>query len=180
MDLLQRIWRDADKEKFTAEQRPPLMFTGIHILEPRIFDYIPHGVFSFFVVDVYLKAMAKGESIAVHVANESWFELSTHPQVPGHQPALDVNRKGPRLVVTGVKIATIANVTEAIVWDEVTIDKGATVRHAVLADDVVISAGEVVENAAVVCADLVRGKASPPKALKGEFRGNNFVVPLGE
>ncbi|HEU0185763.1 MAG TPA: nucleotidyltransferase family protein, partial [Blastocatellia bacterium] len=36
--------------------RPPLMFTGIHILEPGIFDYVPRGVFSDSVRDVYPKA----------------------------------------------------------------------------------------------------------------------------
>src|SRR6185436_8104369 len=45
----------------------PLMFTGIHILEPRIFDFIPRGVFSDSVVDVYPQAMAKGERVAAHV-----------------------------------------------------------------------------------------------------------------
>ena len=57
----------------------PLMFTGIQILEPRIFDYIPRGVFSHTTTDVYPQAMAQGERIAVHVAsgNESWHELST-------------------------------------------------------------------------------------------------------
>jgi len=168
------------KDQFTSD-RPPLMFTGIHILEPRIFEYIPHGVFSDFVVDVYLKAMAKGERLAVHVANENWYELSTIHRY------LDISlllmaQKGHGSVVTGVDclISPQAEVTESILWDNVTIENGATVRHAVLADDVVISEGEVVENAAVVCADLVRGKTSPPKALKGEFKGNNFVVPLGE
>src|ERR1700682_6090879 len=36
---------------------PPLMFTGIHILEPRIFDYIPRALFSDSVSDVYVPAM---------------------------------------------------------------------------------------------------------------------------
>src|SRR6266550_350476 len=56
---------------------PPLMFTGIHILESRIFEYIPRGVFSHSVTDVYLPAMAKGERIAAHVAEGMWSELST-------------------------------------------------------------------------------------------------------
>src|SRR6185369_1731374 len=41
------------------EADPPLMFTGIHIMEPRIFDYIPRGIFSDTVVDAYPKAMAR-------------------------------------------------------------------------------------------------------------------------
>src|SRR2546423_2003636 len=60
-----------------ASGDPPLMFTGIHILEPRIFDYIPRGVFSDTVIDVYPQAMAKGERIVAHVADGMWYELST-------------------------------------------------------------------------------------------------------
>src|SRR5262245_30271924 len=54
-----------------------LMFTGIQIMEPRIFDYIPRGVFSHSTVDVFPRAIAKGERIAAHVADGMWFELST-------------------------------------------------------------------------------------------------------
>lgn len=168
------------KENFT-DDCPPLMFTGIHILEPRIFEYIPHEMFSDFVVDVYPKAMAKGERIAVHVANESWYELSTIPRY------LDISllllaRKGSESVVTGTgcEVSPQADVTQSILWDDVTIESGAKVGRAVLADNVVIRAGDIVENAAVVCAELVRGKTAPPKALRGEFKGNNFVVPLSE
>jgi NDP-sugar pyrophosphorylase family protein len=163
----------------SASENPPLMFTGIHVLDPRIFEYIPKGVFSDFVVDVYTPAMAKGERVAVHVADESWYELSTIHRY------LDISlllmaQKGLGTVVSGAecKISRAANVRESILWDKVTVEDGATVRHAVLADNVIIPAGETVENAAVVCAELVRDKPSPPKALRGEFKGNNFVVPL--
>ena len=36
-----------------SDTETPLMFTGIQILEPRIFDYIPRGVFSHSITDVY-------------------------------------------------------------------------------------------------------------------------------
>src|SRR5438132_8389486 len=39
----------------------PLMFTGIQILEPRIFDYIPRGVFSHSTTEVYPQAIDRGE-----------------------------------------------------------------------------------------------------------------------
>src|SRR5215204_326870 len=47
----------------------PLMFTGIHILEPRIFEYIPRGVFSDSVIHVYPQAIANGECVAAHVGS---------------------------------------------------------------------------------------------------------------
>jgi hypothetical protein len=50
----------------------------------------------------------------------------------------------------------------------------------VLADGVRIPQGEKVENAAVVRASLVRDSVPPAKALKGELRGENFVVPLAQ
>src|SRR5690349_18739693 len=55
----------------------PLMFTGIQLLEPRILDYIPRGVFSHSTTGVYPQAIANGETIAAHVAQGSWRELST-------------------------------------------------------------------------------------------------------
>jgi ADP-glucose pyrophosphorylase len=65
-----------------------------------------------------------------------------------------------------------------VLWENVKVEEGARVRRAVLGDNVIIPSGQVVENAAVVRADLVRGSNPPPKALKGEFFGRNFVVRL--
>jgi NDP-sugar pyrophosphorylase family protein len=45
-------------------------------LEPRIFEYVPRGVFQT-RTDVYPKAMANGEIVAAHVASGKWRELST-------------------------------------------------------------------------------------------------------
>src|SRR5260370_993212 len=43
----------------------PLMFTGIQILDRRIFEYIPHGVFSHSTVDVYPQAIATRSPLAI-------------------------------------------------------------------------------------------------------------------
>jgi NDP-sugar pyrophosphorylase family protein len=160
---------------------PPLMFTGIHILEPRIFEYIPRGVFSHSTTDVYPQALAKGERIAVHSARGIWYELSTI------QRYLDISLRllaelGSSSVTAGAgcDLAAEAQVEQSVLWDNVRVAAGALVKRAVLADNVHINAGEVVRNAAVVRAELVRGRFAPAKALKGEFRGDNFVVPLTE
>src|SRR6185436_3357965 len=75
-ELLRGFGGMPEPEKF-VNCDPPLMFTGIQILEPRIFDYIPRGVFSHTTTDVYPQAIANGERIAAHVAGGSWYELST-------------------------------------------------------------------------------------------------------
>ncbi len=159
---------------------PPLMFTGIQILEPKIFDYIPHGVFSHSTVDVYPQAIATGERVAVHVANGRWFELSTIPRYLDISLLL-LSESGRNLSTgNGCEISPTAEVSDSVLWDKVGVEAGARVKRAVLGDKVRIGSGEVVENAVVVCASLIQGKTAPPKALKGEFRGDNFVVPLAE
>ncbi|MDT4955898.1 MAG: mannose-phosphate guanylyltransferase [Acidobacteriota bacterium] len=160
------------------EESVPLMFTGIQILEPRIFDYIPRGVFSHSTVDVYPQAIANGERIAAHIADGMWYELSTINRYLDISLAL-LEKNGRDVEVgAGCVISGDAKVRESVLWENVKVEEGARVRRAVLGDNVIISSGEVVENAAVVCAELVRGSEPPPKALKGEFRGGNFVVRL--
>jgi NDP-sugar pyrophosphorylase family protein len=158
----------------------PLMFTGIQILEPRIFDYIPRGVFSHSVTDVYPQAIARGERIAAHVAQGRWYELSTIPRYLDISLALLADTGRDVQMGEGCVVASGATARESVLWNHVTIEEGASVRRAVLGDGVVIARGESVENAAVVRAELVRGSEPPPKALKGEFRGGNFVVSLSQ
>ncbi|MEP6820521.1 MAG: NDP-sugar synthase [bacterium] len=159
---------------------PPLMFTGIQILEPKIFDYIPHGVFSHSTTDVYPQAIANGQRVAVHVASGRWFELSTIPRYLDISLLL-LRERGETLTAgAGCEISATAAVEQSVLWDRVVVESGARIKRAVLGDDVRIGAGEILENVAVVRASLVQGKAPPSKALEGEIRGDNFVVPLAE
>jgi NDP-sugar pyrophosphorylase family protein len=154
------------------------MFTGIQILEPRIFDYIPHGVFSHSTVDVYPAAIAKGERVAAHVAEGMWYELSTLQRYLDISLAL-LGQRGLTLHTgQNCSISPGAQVQESILWDGVVVEDNARVRRTLLGDRVRVSAGESFEDAVVVRADLVAGKTPPAKALQGDIRGENFVVPL--
>jgi NDP-sugar pyrophosphorylase family protein len=77
-------------------------------------------------------------------------------------------------------VAPGADVREAILWEDVRVEAGARVRRAILGAGVRVGAGEVIEDAAVVRAALVRPEERPAKALVGEVRGDNFVVPLAQ
>jgi len=159
---------------------PPLMFTGIQILDPRIFDYIPRTIFSDTVVDVYPQAIAKGERVVAHVAEGMGFELSTL------QRYLDISlalmRGLGRAVYSGrnAAIDSGADVRDSVLWDDVTVERGATVRRAILGDRVHIREGEVIENSVVVRNEIIAGKKRPSKALNGKTRGENFVVSLSQ
>jgi NDP-sugar pyrophosphorylase family protein len=170
--------RAAENAEGDASQEVPLMFTGIQILEPRIFDFIPRGRFSHSTTEVYPKAIAEGERVVAHVAEGMWYELSTIPRYL--DISLELMRKEGRDVERD-KTAHVedgADVREAVLWEGVRVERGARVRRAVLGAGVFASAGEVFENVAVVRDELVRGEERPEKALAGETRGANFVVPL--
>ena len=162
----------------TEADKDPLMFTGIQIMEPRIFDYIPRGVFSHSTTDVYPQAIASGERIAAHVAHGTWRELSTL------QRYLDISLElmkeaGHHITVgAGCTIHDDASVSDAILWDRVRIDAGAHVRRSVLADGVHVQGNEVIEDAIVVPSALISGKTPPEKSLRGRLLGENFVVSL--
>jgi NDP-sugar pyrophosphorylase family protein len=162
----------------TDEGPAPLMFTGIHIMEPRILEYVPRGVFSDSVTDVYPKAMANGEIVAAHVASGKWRELSTLNRYLDISVEL-LREEGKSLIAGGnAAIAPTATVTDSVLWDDVEVSAGARINRAVLADKVKIGANEVIENAVVVPRRLVEGKKPPEKASPGHFQGENFIVPL--
>jgi NDP-sugar pyrophosphorylase family protein len=137
-------------------------------------------VFSHTITDVYMPAIANGERIAAHVASGMWHELSTPRRSLDISLAL-LRQQGIDVYPGGnSSIHKDADVHEAVLWDNVTVETGARVRRAVLGDGVRIRAGERVENAVVVRADLVCGVAPPAKALSGKTQGDNFVVALSQ
>jgi NDP-sugar pyrophosphorylase family protein len=164
----------------SRSEDPPLMFTGIQILEPAIFTYIPHGVFSHSTTDVYPRAMAKGERVAVHLAKGQWFELSTIRRYLDISLMMLAGRGENITAGARCAISDAAEVSQAVLWDNVVIEPGAQVKQAVIGDDVSIAEGEVIDNAAVVRASLVKGRTPPLKALNGHIRGKNFVVSLAQ
>jgi NDP-sugar pyrophosphorylase family protein len=156
----------------------PLMFTGIQILEPRIFDYIPRGVFSHSTTDVYPQAMARGERVAAHVSGGMWHELSTVGRYLDTSIELLRGEGREFEAGAGCVVEAGAEVRDAVLWEAVRVERGARVRRAVLGAGVRVEAGEVLEDVAVVRAELVAGSECPPKGLAGEVRGANFVAPL--
>ncbi len=155
----------------------PLMFTGIHILEPRVFDYIPRGVYSDIVPTFYNPALKKGEKIAAHVTDANWFELSTIPRYL--DISLAMMKVGDVHFGRNCVLAGAASLKDSVIWDDVTIGDGATLYRTIVADGVTIEPGEHFENAAIVRADMVRNCSEiPEKALKGYIQGDNYIVPL--
>lgn len=168
-----------EEEIRDAEHEPasPMMFTGIHILEPRVFDYIPQGVYSDIVPTFYSPALRRGEKVAAHVTDGQWFELSTIHRYLDISLAMmngsDVH------IGNSCNIARSAKVRDSVFWDNVTIGEHASLYRTIVADGVTILNGEQFENAAIVRAEMVRSCSEiPEKAPRGYIQGENFVVPL--
>jgi NDP-sugar pyrophosphorylase family protein len=159
------------------EIETPLMFTGIHILEPRVFEYIPPGVFSDIVMDIYRPALTRSDKIAAHVADGNWFELSTIPRYLDISLAM-MNGKD---VSIGERcsMAASSTVRDSVLWDDIIVGNDVSLYRTIVADDVTIEPGTHFENAAIVRADMVRNcEEIPEKALKGYIQGENYIVPL--
>jgi len=107
----------------------PLMFTGIHILEPEILDMIPRGVFSDIVTDIYIPYIKGGGRIAAHVSEGDWYELSTIPRYLDISLAMmgacDMHF-GRNCILNGA-----ASLKDSIIWDDVTIGDGATLYRTI-------------------------------------------------
>jgi NDP-sugar pyrophosphorylase family protein len=163
----------------SGEPNPPLMFTGIHIVEPAVFDYIPRGTYSDIVQVFYKKAIDEGKPIAAHVATGTWYELSTIPRYLDISLAMMPEDQN---VFSGARssISASSSVTNSVIWDDVVIEDNVRLDRAIVADGVRIVAGSRFENVAIVRAEmLTHTNEVPEKALHGEYIGDNYVVPLG-
>lgn len=159
------------------EPYSPPMFTGIHIMEPRVFEYIPRGVYSDIVPTFYNPALKNGEKIAAHLTDASWFELSTIPRYL--DISLAMMHSGDVHFGRNCTMSGAANVKDSVIWDDVTIGDGVTLYRTIIADGVKIEPAEHFENVAIVRADMVRNCTEiPEKALKGYIQGDNYIVPL--
>ena len=164
--------RDTEHEIFT-----PLMFTGIHIMESAVLEYIPRGVYSDIVPSFYNPALRKGEKIAAHVTDANWFELSTMPRYLDISLAM-MNGENVHLG-DNCTVSTGSSIRDSVIWDDVTVSDDVNLYRTIIADGVTIEAGEHFENAAIVRAEMVRScDEIPEKALKGYIQGENYIVPL--
>jgi NDP-sugar pyrophosphorylase family protein len=162
---------DAGGKVMTSDPAP-LMFTGIQVLSPRIFDYVPRNCFSHSTMHVYPRAIAEGEPVIAHVTQGNWFEMSTLDRYL--EASMMFMKKAGAAVIQGAgcSIAPSASVEGSVLWERVQIESGARVRRAVIGDDVRVPAGAVIENAVVVRRRVVN------EIERGTFVGDNLVVPL--
>ena len=166
------------KSTQSEDPQSPLMFTGIHIMEPGIFEYIPRGVFSDSVRDVYPRVMAEGKTLAAHVAEGDWYELSTLARYLS--VSVEFMRREGRAFITGegCRISSGAQIENSVLWQRVRVESGAHLTECIVGDGVCIPAGAEFKRVAIVRAELAATSERPEKAAPGTVIGDNLVVPF--
>lgn len=155
------------------DDHAPLMFTGIQILEPDIFEFIPRGRFSHTTLEAYPRAIEAGRLIAAHIAEGRWYDLSTLDRYLRASLELLGRRGTNTLLGRESNVEEGADVTNSILWDRVYVNRSATLHHCIVGDDVVIPPDSRFERVAIVRAALC--SATPER---GTIVGDNLVVPF--
>lgn len=150
----------------------PLMFTGIQILSPRIFNYIPRSRFSHTTAEAFPAAIAAGDRVVGHVASGNWKEMSTLERYLGESIACARATGGSNVIGQGTRIDPGAEVSESVLWRDVTVDAGAVVRRSILGDGVHIQEGVPIVDSVVVRAEIVR------EIERGRVIGDLLVAPI--
>lgn len=149
----------------------PLMFTGIQILDPGIFEFIPRNRFSHSTVDVYPRAVAEGRVIAAHISDGNWFELSTLARYL--DISLDFLRQQGRDTICGADcVIESDDVKETVLWERVRVERGARLRQVIVGDDVIVPAAADYHRVVIVRRDRC------DEIERGEIVGENLIVPI--
>ncbi|MBI2822243.1 MAG: NDP-sugar synthase [Acidobacteria bacterium] len=143
------------------------VFTGIHIIGPGIWHYVPPSGFSDMVQDVYIPALDRGEFIGAYHPGGRWMEFSTLPRY------LRLNvQAGGNVAGEGSRISSSARIAGSVVWDQVEIGDDCQLENCVVADGVRVPAGARLKDAAVVPAQLATPRFEP------YIKGRLVIYPL--
>ena len=76
VDAHEQIRQFLGKPDWTRGPLSQKMFSGIHVMEPRVLDYIPdHGFYS--IIDAYVEMLKRDEPLAAHLLKGYWTDIGT-------------------------------------------------------------------------------------------------------
>ncbi len=125
-----------------------LAFTGIHILEPEIFNHLPHQGFFDIITGCYRPMLESGEKITAHVASgHYWFDIgTTKSYFQANKYCLDMI-KSKILIGTDTHIDPSAEFNEwAVVGNRVSIGQKAVIERSIIWSDTRIGNDEFIKN----------------------------------
>ena len=144
-----------------AHPDKPHVFTGVHILDPKIFDFIPEGR-SDTVQDIYPRLIEEGYRVQGFVSKAYWCECST-PQSYLMRSLEALQRKGLDNLIEGeasplcqgvvaprsVQIDSTSIVKDSVLWDDVKVGPNSSLSGVIVTDGVTLGPETHLENAIV-------------------------------
>ncbi len=154
----------------TPEERSlsGFVFTGIHVLDFRIWRFVSPTGSSDMVKDVYTRALNCGERIACYHATGSWLEFSTLDRYW----RLNVEATGTS-IGAGSRLSPSSQLINSVVWDNVILGDGCLLENCVIADNARVAANSELRNSVVVPAEL----ATPQ--FQTYVKSGLIIYPLG-
>ncbi|MGB9616535.1 MAG: sugar phosphate nucleotidyltransferase, partial [Desulfomonilaceae bacterium] len=158
LDKEGRLTHFKDKPPRDAESRQAYVFTGIHILEPEILDYIPAGVFCEINDSVYPQLIQNGLPIMGFVTQGYWNDIgSPERYLAAHTHVLST-LDPPRNLEEEVEVAIHHGARigsgvwaekgcvfkagsfaqDCIFWDNVTVENGIVLKRCIVGADVTV------------------------------------------
>jgi len=147
----------------TVGEKDTLAFTGIHVIDPEVLDYIPEDA-PYNIVDCYRQLIQEKRAVRAYVATgHRWIDIGTiHSYLRANFDLL-----APEKVAVGqdCHIHPEAGLNEsAVIGSRCSIERGAVVQGSVLWDEVTVREGvrvfdSVVTTGAVVEKDIAGGVA---------------------
>ena len=163
----------------------PHVFTGVHILDPKIFDFIPEGP-SDTVQDIYPRLIEEGYRVQGFVSRAYWCECSTPPRylmrslevlqkrgldnlIEGEASPLCQGVVAPR----SVQIDGSSVVKDSVLWDDVKVGPNSSLSGVIVTDGVTLGPETHLENAIVT---PLPEKTAPLQATQRV--GDSLIWPL--
>ena len=141
------------------------VFTGVHILEPEIFDFIPPATFSGITDDAYVAALTQGKALYGYPVQGYWNDLGDPRRYLNAQRDLltAAGRRPPTALSPAATVHTSSRVgpfvsaekgcyfdahstaENSILWEHVVMEKGSSVQECIVGSGMVIRGRHVNE-----------------------------------
>ena len=126
-------------------------FIGVQAANADVFQALPDGVPSETVKTLYPQTIAGDPAaIAVFHSNAEFLDVGSARDYLDTVATIAAREGHPFDVGQDCRIAADASIVSSVLWDRVTVGRGARVINSVLADDVTIQDGARVENQVLV------------------------------
>ncbi len=148
----------------------PVMFCGVHVLEPQVFDFLPAEGFACINNQAYTAMLDQGLDVAAYLDQGAWFDLGTPASylaanraiLSGRAclPQLQVldlaDREKKVMIGSGVQLGQSVELgPEVILGDGCVVGDGARIARSVLWPGVKVAPGTNLDSAILTEADLV-------------------------